>query len=111
MVNRIALYTVVHLVLAVVFWLLVAGATGLGFKDDWSAFDFIYYSLSILGIYIFALPAWLLMSAELPVWWNYIILPLQILYGFISVNVFLFLIELYRSHNKARQNEPAGRKR
>jgi len=111
MINRIAIYTIAHLVLAIVFWLLAAGATGLGFKDDWSAFDSIYYVLSFLGVYIFALPSWMLLSTELPVWGNYLILPLQILYSFISVNIFLFLAELYRSHNKARQNGPAGRTR
>ena len=111
MINRIAIYTIAHLVLAIVFWLLAAGATGLGFKDDWSGLDYLYYLLSLVGVYIFALPTWLLLSTELPVWGNYLIFPLQILYSFISVNILLFLIELYRSHNKARQNGPAGRTR
>jgi len=111
MINRIAIYTIAHLVLAIIFWLLVASATGLGFKDEWSTFDYVHYSISFFGVYAFALPTWLLLSTELPVWGNYLILPLQILYSFISVNVLIFLIELYRSHNKARQNGPTGRTR
>lgn len=104
MLNRIAIYITVHLVLAIAFWVLIAGAIGLGFKDEWSSFDYIYYSISFVGVHIFALPTWLLLSIELPEWGHYLILPLQILYSFISVNVILFLIELYRSHNKTMQN-------
>jgi hypothetical protein len=111
MFNRITIYTTAHLILGVVFWILIAGATGLGFKGEWSSFDYIFYSFSLVGVHIFALPTWLLLSIELPEWGNYLIIPLQILYSFISVNVILFLIELYQSHNKARQNGPSGRTR
>jgi hypothetical protein len=100
LINKITLYTIIHLGAAFVLWLLLLGVTGYGFKDELSVFDYVYSSLVILSAGIFTFPVWPITMLDIPIWGYYLLVPLQVLSSFIQVNVFLFLCELRRTRNK-----------
>ena len=102
--RRITVYTFSHITLAVVFWFLLFGAVmGSGFSAELGVFDKGYYSFALFGTYLFALPALLLSSNELPGWVQYLVVPLQVIYSLISVNIAVFFIVLCKAHNKSKQ--------
>jgi hypothetical protein len=98
--GKIASYTALHFALAVVFWFLAFGATGLGFKDDWSVWDYIYTSLSFGGAATLTFPLWLLTLLKLPEWVTYLFIPMQIVISFLQVKLFIYLHQLWRVRNK-----------
>ena len=100
-VKRITLYTTIHFIIAVVFWFLLAGvALGLGFKENWSTFDYLYSFVVRWGVNVLTFPVWWLTLQELPSWSGYLLIPLQIFVSFVQVNIILFLWSLYATRNK-----------
>lgn len=98
--ERIISYTIIHLIVVIVFWTLLAGVIGLGFKDDWSMFDHAYALFASWGTWILSFPTWWLTMQDLPSWFIYLYIPIQVVSSFIQVSIFLYVCALFKKHNK-----------
>ena len=102
---KIALYTALHFFVACVFWFLAFIAVmGLGFKDEWSVFDYILSILSFSGAAILAFPVWVLSFLEPPFKSIYIMLPLQVAVSYFQVYLIFYLNSKLKNKNELSKN-------
>ena len=96
----ITLASIVHFAASIIIWFGMIGVVlGLGFKDDWSAYDYFYaYSVETL-FYVMCFPAWWIGGADQSVvdlW----ILPVQLFSSFIQANIVLAGWKMIAKRNK-----------
>ena len=95
--TKILIYTIAHLALAILFVFLALGASGYGFKDNWSILNYIYIYTSIIGAAILTFPLWVLSFLNAPTWLTYLAIPTQIVISYSQVKLFIYL-----KHNYAK---------
>lgn len=103
-IRPITIATIAHFSASVIIWFILFGVVlGLGFKDDWSSYDYFYaYSVKTL-FYVMCFPAWWAIesmgSSVASIW----LLLVQLLSSFIQANVFLAVWGFVTGRNKKLQ--------
>ena len=90
--TKLVKLVIFHSMLAGVFMLLALGATGLGFKDNLSAFDYFYMFFSVGGAAILTFPIWVVsFIPKVPEWVFYTLIPIQIAISYFQVKLAVYI--------------------
>ncbi len=90
------LLSLVHFITVIFLWYLALGVVlGLGFKSDWNLFDYGLTTIVAVSLLLLGLPSVLVsfVDTDLPTWVFPLILSIQLIYGFLQVNLVSTLLQ------------------